>query len=264
MTVTPSEYVLPNGLAVQQSNTHETLHLYQDIFEQGVYLKHGISLAGDPIIIDAGANIGLFTLFALSSAPTATIHAFEPAPKTFARLRANTRGYGNVHVNNCGLDSHTGTEVFTYLPHSTCGSGYYDAVMIQKQKERLQKAILADPKRSAPFRGDGGSELLRQELNRSFMGERVLTPVRTLSSYIDEHSITGVQLLKVDVEGKELAVLGGIRDEHWSTIDQLVIEVHSRIDDLLPQVIEVLAERHYTVSTVPEDGYLTTMVYARR
>ncbi len=40
----------------------------------------------DTIIVDAGANIGAFTLFAARRAPAAKIVAVEPFPKTHARL----------------------------------------------------------------------------------------------------------------------------------------------------------------------------------
>jgi FkbM family methyltransferase len=42
----------------------------------------------DRLIIDAGANIGAFTLYALTQASQAEVIAVEPFPATFARLRA--------------------------------------------------------------------------------------------------------------------------------------------------------------------------------
>jgi FkbM family methyltransferase len=42
--------------------------------------------ASDRIIIDAGANIGTFTLFALTRAPHSHVIAIEPAPDSFDRL----------------------------------------------------------------------------------------------------------------------------------------------------------------------------------
>src|SRR5262245_34479683 len=82
-------HVLPNGLAVKHTSMLETLHLYQDIFVLKVYLQHGITLSEHSVVIDGGANIGMFSLFVLENCPTASIHAFEPAPKTFEILKAN-------------------------------------------------------------------------------------------------------------------------------------------------------------------------------
>jgi len=57
----------------------------------------------DALVIDAGANTGVFSVFAAASYPRATIYAFEPMPETFAALRENTKGYSNIKIFNCGL-----------------------------------------------------------------------------------------------------------------------------------------------------------------
>src|SRR6478736_789618 len=108
-------HVLPNGLTIKHANLLETIHLYQDIFVLNVYLQHGITLPEHSVVIDGGANIGLFSLFVLEKCPTATIHAFEPAPKTFALLKANLGPYRNMVLNNCGLGSATTQERFTFM-----------------------------------------------------------------------------------------------------------------------------------------------------
>ena len=51
-------------------------------------------------------------------------------------------------------------------------------------------------------------------------------PLVTVSDVIDSHDLERVGLLKVDVERAELAVLRGIRPEHWRRIRQVVMEGH--------------------------------------
>jgi len=46
----------------------------------------------DRIIVDAGANIGLFALWAAGVAPNAKITSVEPNPESFARLQATVKG----------------------------------------------------------------------------------------------------------------------------------------------------------------------------
>ena len=103
-------------------------------------------------------------------------------------------------------------------------------------------------------------------LDEIFEAELVSIPVRTVSGYVDEKQIREIGLLKIDVEGKECAVLAGIRDAHWPLIRQLVIEaheVHSGVSSL-PEILDVLVKRGYSVQTLPEEGLLTTIIYARR
>ena len=57
----------------------------------------------DAVVIDAGANMGVFSIFAAVNHPHATIYAFEPTPSTFEALRENTKGYPNIKIFNFGL-----------------------------------------------------------------------------------------------------------------------------------------------------------------
>jgi hypothetical protein len=47
-------------------------------------------------------------------------------------------------------------------------------------------------------------------------------------------------------------------------IQQVVIEVHTRLDDPMPEVLSVFDKRGFSVEYEPEEGLLTTMLYARR
>ena len=57
-----ARYVLPNGLEIVHLNRYETDYLYQEIFEDQCYLRHGIRLRDGATVVDIGANIGLFSL----------------------------------------------------------------------------------------------------------------------------------------------------------------------------------------------------------
>ncbi|HZS57138.1 MAG TPA: FkbM family methyltransferase [Bryobacteraceae bacterium] len=62
-------------------------------FWQIFYRKVYPVRASDYLIIDAGANIGAFTLFALQSAPRAKVIAIEPAPDSCSRVRSMLRDH---------------------------------------------------------------------------------------------------------------------------------------------------------------------------
>lgn len=51
----------------------------------------------DRLIIDAGANIGAFSLYALLAAPNAQVIAIEPAPDSCDRIRRLIRSHGFEH-----------------------------------------------------------------------------------------------------------------------------------------------------------------------
>ena len=51
-------------------------------------------------------------------------------------------------------------------------------------------------------------------------------PLVTVSDVVDSHELDEIDLLKVDVERSELAVLKGVRREHWAMVRQVAMEVH--------------------------------------
>jgi FkbM family methyltransferase len=54
-------------------------------------------------ILDIGANVGSFALWAALRWPESTIHCFEPNPGTFAYLKRNTAGNPRIHCNNAAV-----------------------------------------------------------------------------------------------------------------------------------------------------------------
>lgn len=60
-----------------------------------------------------------------------------------------------------------------------------------------------------------------------------------------------IDYLKIDVEGAELDVLLGIRDDHWALVDQVVIEVHNT-QGRLQVVTDLLRDKGLTQQQVGE------------
>src|SRR4029450_161655 len=61
------------------------------------------------VVVDAGANIGIYSRF-LSRyvGPRGTVHAFEPSPENFQRLRAATRQFPNVKPIQAAVGERSG------------------------------------------------------------------------------------------------------------------------------------------------------------
>jgi FkbM family methyltransferase len=76
-------------------------HAAWEIIKCNAYHEELIRKNG--IVIDAGANMGVFSILAARKHPDATIYAFEPTPSTFAAMKENTKYYPNITAVNCGL-----------------------------------------------------------------------------------------------------------------------------------------------------------------
>jgi len=129
-------------------------------------------LPKEPVIIDAGANIGVSCIWLLANNPGATLIAFEPAPDNFALLEQNLGHVEGVTLHQEAIGDHAGTVDLHLAKHGAVHS-------------------IVDI--------DVGSET-------------VAVPMVTLKDRLDSHSIKHVDLLKLDVEGSELDVIRGLGD----------------------------------------------------
>jgi FkbM family methyltransferase len=146
----------------------------------------------DPFIVDAGANIGLATIYFKTLYPGAEVLAFEPNPEAFVCLQENARLFGGVRVENAALAEREGLVPF-YFDSNDPGSLRMSTV---------------------PGRA-------RSDASRDVRGVR-------LSRYLDRE----VDFLKLDVEGAEFDVLhdlcetGAIRQ-----VKQMLVEYHHHLGD---------------------------------
>ena len=97
-TVSPgtlSVVTMPNGMRLQCGSPVEARFIYDEIFVQRCYSKHGIRVRTGDTVIDAGANVGLFTLFLLRGGALgcAYPHSINAAwtPWTFVSMGCITR-----------------------------------------------------------------------------------------------------------------------------------------------------------------------------
>lgn len=85
---------LPNGLEVCYASKHDVSFLYREIFEEQLYLQHGIQLAQGDTVVDIGGNIGFFALFAAQLVgPSGKVVTAEPIPILYEKLLYNIRSH---------------------------------------------------------------------------------------------------------------------------------------------------------------------------
>lgn len=170
----------------------EVLHEFKEVFFDEAYLA-GMPLDVPPggDVIDIGANIGAFSMFALHRLKAGRVVAFEPDPVNFAHLSTNA---------------------------SLAPAGRLVAV---------QEAI-ADAAGEMTFhRGNAGGVSTSGSL-LSTKGEKVTVRTTTLEAALDDHGIESCAFLKMDCEGAEYAILYGAPDAVLARIRQMVIEVHDQ------------------------------------
>lgn len=260
-----ARFRLPNDLWVAHLSHEQTSAIYREIFEQEIYLRHGVGLGPGACVLDVGANIGLFTLFVASRSPGARIFSFEPIPPTHRVLAANVELYGlGARALPYGISDREEVAELTFYPQMAGLSGRFaaddEAVTRAIVRTWLDRQGASESARPAQEEVDAAvAEMLASETHRC--------QLRPLSAVIAELGLERIDLLKIDVEKSELAVLAGIAGDDWAKIDQIVLEVHSL--ELLGRTQEILERQGYEVAVdefipVGELGEAVWMVYARR
>jgi FkbM family methyltransferase len=84
--------------------------------------------AGDAVVWDVGANIGVYTVLLAKAAADGHVVAFEPTPDTLVRLHANLarNNIGNVTVEPVALSDTTGTATMRILADAAGGNSLDD------------------------------------------------------------------------------------------------------------------------------------------
>ena len=127
-----------------------------------------------PVVFDVGANVGQTTLAILDHFRSPHIHAFEPSPATFQRLKRAVGGHAGV----------------TVVP-----------------------AALGDQEGLLPFNVTSDYSVNDSLLSPTWQGQIsiVEVPVETVDDYAARNGIQRIDLLKIDAQGYDLHVLRGAR-----------------------------------------------------
>ncbi len=245
-----SRCVLPNGLEIVHLNQYETDYVYNEIFEDQCYLRHGIRLQDGDTVVDIGANIGLFSLFVMSRCKNTRIYACEPAPMVYDLLKANCDAYGsNVWPLNVGVSDERKTALFTFYEKSSVFSGFHSDET--EDREAIQ-AVVRNMLNRESVAGDSVDEYV-SELTADRLRQSVHEcQLMSVSDIIRENQIDKIDLLKVDAEKSELDIIKGIDDGDWPKIKQIVLEIHDPTRETIEGIERLLIDKGYRCAVEQE------------
>ncbi|RWO82894.1 MAG: FkbM family methyltransferase [Mesorhizobium sp.] len=152
--------------------------------ERGVRIddpfEEQLRLAGDVAsIFEVGAADGRDTRTYADRCPKAIVHAFEPLPENFAKLRAVAESESRIVPVNAAVSSEVGTASFHVAALPDASS-------------------LFSPRRTGSRFDKYMSESDVIEVN-----------VTTISDYCRKNAVQSIDLLKMDAQGSELNILKG-------------------------------------------------------
>ena len=222
-------------------NVGEAQGTVHEICVDQLYFQSGISVSPGDIILDVGANIGVFSLCAAKQG--ARVFAFEPMPSTFAVLELNLRLHGLesvVKARNIGLSDRAEKKTMLHYPNATVCDAWTSQddlfkYMIDNWENTLDLFKTGDPERYAAI-VCLGTKSKRQAAVRDIIESVAASPVQiecefdTLSAVIAGENIEFIDLLKLDAELADWEILNGVKEKDWERIRQLAMEVHVASD----------------------------------
>lgn len=131
-------------------------------------------------IIDGGANDGGFAFEARAFSPNAIIHSFEPVPWIYNKLALAFESDSKFHAHQLALSDVTGNLEFEI------NAGEYSSSLLPMRKDAI--GVLPDI---------GPTD------------KRIRVEVTTLDAWAQDKELARPILLKLDIEGNELAALHG-------------------------------------------------------
>ncbi|MBC7915493.1 MAG: FkbM family methyltransferase [Pyrinomonadaceae bacterium] len=164
-----------------------TLYIYKEIFVDKCY-DYPLLFEQKPVIIDIGANTGLFSLRMKQLYPDSQIYCYEPFHLNFEQLSSNTKAsnLSNIEIFNCGVGG-----------------------VSRKEKLYTHQSNL------------GGHSIIQSETNSNEFTEINLIAIQDI---FESLKISNCNLLKMDCEGAEFEIIKSIDIKLAASIEKIIFE----------------------------------------
>jgi len=236
-----AEVVLWDGTRIAHPPDREgLLEGLQEIWRERIYTDDFYRPAPNDVIVDAGANVGLFTIHIARQHRRCRVIALEPFAENFQYLEANVARARLANVTCC--EAALGAEA---------GMGEMEEVGTRSLDHVLRVGVRLEIGRSQ-FSALGRPVAAGESHDAPSGGVRVLP----LSGLFDLAGAREVDFLKADIEGSERSVFAAATPDVLGRIKRIAMEYHDRIvPGTLELVRSVLTPSHQiTVRPSQQEG----------
>ena len=215
---------LRNGVTIRAAPGHGMVGMYKEIWYRDAYGLRSAPLPPGATVIDIGANIGMFSLYAAVVGRAARVFSYEPFPESFRLL------CGNAEQNR--LDA-------------------IRAFRLAVAGDRGQRQLYVGL-------GHGRNTLLGKPEQPCITVESV-----TLADVFERERIDRCDLLKLDCEGAEYEILLQASRSLLGRVDRVAMEYHQTASPhALDELAQLIREEGFHVRS--DGGSRTGYLFAQR
>ena len=222
-----NELVLADGRRLRAPRDEPLLSLFREVWVEERYTCPAGRLEPDATIVDIGANVGVFTVWAAGVAPRGRVVSVEPSESSFTFLEENVarNALTNVSCVSFAVGGSNGRAAFF-----SRGPGVMNTLFsVDNYGSRFQKLADVDS--------------------------------ISLETLFARHGVQECDLLKLDCEGAEYEILLGAPPETLRRVRSLAIEYHVGLNEHSPaELVSRLGSLGFETRLEPlqdvESGYL--------
>jgi len=180
-------YLLKDGIQYHARTGTVDKDIMVEVWVSRYYAPPGFEIQKTDTVVDIGAHIGAFSIFAAKRASKGKVFSFEPVPGNFALLRRNIESnrLANIVPINKGIsDATTSREICL---RNTGMHSFY--------------------------------------LNKC--GEKTTVEVTSLADFVHEYALPRIDFMKIDCEGAEYEILAACPPSITDRIGRIAMEWHN-------------------------------------
>jgi FkbM family methyltransferase len=236
---TPTQVILRNGIHFEAPGGFVWLGYVDEIFFTHTHTPARLQPERDDIVVDIGAHVGVFTVFAASRTQN-TVYAFEPFPSNFEILKRNisVNKLSNVVLYRSAVADKVGSAELLLSPRANTRHMLSDPVLLD-QLEKYQTSA---------------EHLQFESIMPGKLEESLEVPTTTLQEIMDCNNIEQIGFLKMNCEGSEGLILTSTPKSYLKRIRKIIVEFHDHLSKINHDDIRKLLEETGFITYLKWDG----------
>ena len=220
-------YVFRNGARIKIGRGIDHVPIIE------IFLKKDYGeMPDNSTIVDLGANIGVFTVYATTTARNVTVYAYEPLEDFYNLMKENVQLNRQTDSVRC-FNSAVAGEATTRTLYVK-GTDFYFPTLVGKESNNGQESI---------------------EVRCT-----------TLADIIDANQLKRIDMLKMDCEGAEYEILYPTQVRYFERIKEIRMEYHNLDENErhLNRLKEFLRKNGYTITHTQATSETNGSLWAQR